>query len=233
MATILTFWCFMKTISRWLAQFYNSGSRCPYAFKEALAKDRAESMEFDHAAAFLDPQMKGNLIPHRRLRVGKPYFTSDFFLRQQERADWNYTDLRIRFFAARFAHEMRKAQVPIFCIWAYRTPSEQNQMVQKGVSKASFPRAAHTQGAAVDLIHSGLFWDGMRQSDWDFFGSVGKGIARRHNIPIKWGGDWDFYDPAHWELSDWKQDIDPLPKPVLPPLRKTLFKLNLETPPPS
>lgn len=218
-----------KTIGRWLAAFHNTGSKDPALLQKCHQADLAEAKEFSPSRDFFIDGIDLTKKPHSRLRVGKPFFTDEMFLRQQERADWGYTDVRIRFFAGRFAHQMRQMGIPIYCHAAFRTPQEQRQLQKRGVSKAAFPNAPHTQGCAVDLVHSRFHWNDMRKEDWDFFGHVGKTIAARHKIPITWGGDWKFYDPAHWELSDWRGLIIPIPRPRHTPLRRTLFHINRNT----
>ncbi|QCS37219.1 hypothetical protein [Tortoise microvirus 70] len=56
---------------------------------------------------------------------------------------------------------------------------------------------------AVDIVHFGRYWD-LSPKEWAVVGLIGKEVARRRNIKIVWGGDWRFWDPAHWELKDWK-----------------------------
>ena len=220
----------MKTLPYWLSQFWASGSRDPKLSQDCDRLDRQDAMGFNPARDFLEPDLDPRLKAHDRLKVGKAYFTSSVYLSQQDRADWAYTDPRIRFFAGRMAHELRRRLVPIYAHSAFRTPQEQRDLQRKRVSKASFPMAPHTQGKAVDLVHSRFHWNDMRPEDWAYLGKVGKTIAARHAIPITWGGDWKkFYDPAHWELSDWRSDVQRTPFPDHPPLRRTLFYINRNT----
>jgi hypothetical protein len=57
---------------------------------------------------------------------------------------------------------------------------------------------------AVDIISATKAWD-LSKKQWDVIGCIGKEIARKRNLKIDWGGDWDFWDPAHWQIADWRK----------------------------
>ena len=95
-----------------------------------------------------------------------------------------------------FAHNMK------------RTPDEQNALFVKGVSKARNIQSPHVHGCAVDIVHGVRGWD-LTRIEWDIVGHLGYEVARALGIKIQWGGEWSFYDPAHWELEDWR-DVGPL-----------------------
>ncbi|MBX8785568.1 M15 family metallopeptidase, partial [Ochrobactrum sp. GRS2] len=58
-------------------------------------------------------------------------------------------------------------------------------------------------GMAVDIIHGTKAYDLDRKA-WSLLSHIGKEISVQAGIPVTWGGDWKFYDPAHWELKNWK-----------------------------
>lgn len=158
-----------------------------------------------------------------RLTAGYNYFTSDQMLRQHGRADWNHTPVELRLFAARLIGQMRKHNVPFYVHTALRTKEDQNAAFDRGVSRLKYPRAPHCQGAAVDIVHSVHHWDLTRQ-EWDTVGHIGKLIAQKMGLDITWGGDWRApWDPAHWELKGWQDNVRPLP--TLPPLHLTPVKI--------
>lgn len=84
-----------------------------------------------------------------------------------------------------------------------RTHDEQDRLYAKGVTKAKGGESPHNYGCAVDQVHYSRYWD-LTKKEWAVIGLIGKEVARRRNIKIVWGGDWGFYDPAHWELRDWR-----------------------------
>jgi hypothetical protein len=66
----------------------------------------------------------------------------------------------------------------------------------------------------VDIIHASRAWN-LTKKEWDVLGSIGKEIARKRNLKMEWGGDWDgregrpkFYDPAHWQIKNWRDLLD-------------------------
>lgn len=100
--------------------------------------------------------------------------------------------------------ELEKRGFPFFAFEFYRSPARQKRLKDQGVSKAGPGESPHNWGAAVDVVHVRRFWD-LTRKEWDIVGAIGKEVARRRKIPIVWGGDWKFYDPAHWELADWRE----------------------------
>lgn len=148
-------------------------------------------------------------------------FSTDQYLRQGDRADWSYTDPRIQLFAGLLLRRLRQIEVPFFVHCAYRSNDEQLRLYDLGRTTIK-TSGAHGRGAAVDLVHSRYAWDLSRQ-EWSFIGKIGKDIARKAGIPIEWGGDWSFYDPAHWQLPEWRSMVAHSRSPE--PLRLTPFNL--------
>lgn len=164
-----------------------------------------------------------------RLKVRPEYFTSNEALHQHERADWQQTHPDIQAFTGHLIYYYRKRDIPMFAHSAFRTEQEQRDLFFKGRTTTRYPRASHCQGCAVDIVHARLFWDGIHPAEWAAFGVIGKMIAEKLNIKIVWGGDWsEPYDPAHWELANWRTDIRPLRAST--PLRLTPTALRSKHP---
>lgn len=108
-------------------------------------------------------------------------------------------------FARKFMKECADRGIPLRVFQGYRSPKEQQRMKDRGVSRAGPGQSPHQYGCAVDMIHVARAWEGMTREQWDVLGAIGKEVARRMGIDVDWGGDWDFYDPAHWQLTDWKE----------------------------
>ena len=102
-----------------------------------------------------------------------------------------------------FLKELQRRGMPFFVHDYVRTKEQQDALFKAGRSKARFGQSAHNFGMAADILHFGRFWD-LSKKEWAVVGLIGKEVARRRNIKITWGGDWKFYDPAHWELKEWK-----------------------------
>lgn len=107
-------------------------------------------------------------------------------------------------FSLAFQKELQRRGMPFFVHDYVRTKEEQNALHKRGISKAKWGQSPHNFGMAADIVHFGKYWD-LTKLQWDVIGLIGKEVARRCNIKVTWGGDWNFYDPAHWELADWKK----------------------------
>jgi hypothetical protein len=147
--------------------------------------------------------------------------SSNYMLKLHERADWAGTDQELKDFVRKFFNALRRADVPVYVHTAYRTPQLQEKLKSKGFSKvASGP---HQRGAAVDIVHAHYHWNCSNRF-WDYMGAVGKQVINNNGYKIEWGGDWKFYDPAHWQLADWKKQ--PVVEQSLPTFRRSPFSKN-------
>jgi len=153
------------------------------------------------------------------------HLLSNAHLRQMDRANWNGADPRIQEFAGRLLAALRKRNIHFYVFEAVRSKKDQDEYLAKGTSKARWPNAPHCRGGAVDIVHCNYFWD-LTTDEWLLVGKLGKDLhdALMRKTPLKdryeivWGGDWRKrptdrlgWDPAHWELRDWKT------LPVSPP----------------
>lgn len=143
-----------------------------------------------------------------RALVDKPYLLTDRHQEQQWQAITEGAHPDIVEFTRVFIARMGKVHgVPLFPHNMVRTVTEQNALFVRGVTKARGGSSPHNFGCAVDIVHSRKAWDLERES-WAMLGHIGKEIATQKGIRLTWGGDWEFYDPAHWELTGWR-DIRP------------------------
>lgn len=143
-----------------------------------------------------------------QLRVGE-YFTEG---RDKAHAvlPLDHADERVAKFAAAFIKAAHSHGIPCMATEIYRGQDRQNALRAAGKSRAKWGESAHNYGKAVDLVHGTKAWD-MTAPQWNLFGIIGKEVARRQKLKMTWGGDWSFYDPAHWELSTWKAEPRQLP----------------------
>ncbi len=103
--------------------------------------------------------------------------------------------------------ELQARGYPFFPNEYLRDKSRQDSLYKAGFSRAKFGHSAHNYGMAVDIVHFVRLWD-LTRKEWAVIGAIGKDVARRQNIKITWGGDFkSIYDPAHWELADWKERL--------------------------
>lgn len=106
-------------------------------------------------------------------------------------------------FVRAFVRELERRQLPFFVHELLRSRERQNALFKQGVTKARFGQSSHNFGLGVDIVHYGRYWD-LTPKEWAIVGVIGKEVARKRGVSVVWGGDWSFYDPAHWELADWK-----------------------------
>ena len=135
--------------------------------------------------------------------MNRKFIQSQKYKDQQMRAVRDGAHPDILEFEKRLITRMRKQDVPLFCLYLWRGEDEQNALFVRGHSKARFGQSPHNYGMAVDIIHGTKAYDLDRKA-WSLLGHIGKEISVQAGIPVTWGGDWKFYDPAHWELKNWK-----------------------------
>lgn len=140
------------------------------------------------------------------------HFRTTAWLRQCERADWAHVDSRLAVWSAVFIEMARKRNIPLYVHSALRDKLVQDAHYKRGTSKVRYPHSAHNIGEAVDVVHGTLHWE-MNRQEWALLGVLGKLALERLNaklpkdrkLTLIWGGDWrSFWDPAHWEIADYK-----------------------------
>lgn len=130
---------------------------------------------------------------------------------------------KLRLFETKFVNRFAKIGIPMFAHNMIRTAQEQEALFVRGVTKSRAGKSPHNFGLAVDLIHPLLLWDNMTPDMWKMVGHVGKEVAKQNGVSIVWGGDWSDpdgdgigWDPAHWEIADWKNLKGKFPWPEPP-----------------
>ncbi|MFV1531179.1 MULTISPECIES: M15 family metallopeptidase [unclassified Phaeobacter] len=145
------------------------------------------------------------LVDHQQINSLK-------YRKMAHRTSWDNAHPDIIDFHRALHKELRARSYPFYAFFFFRTHAQQNALYSRGVTKAKGGQSPHNYGCAVDEIHCSRLWN-LTRKEWAVIGAIGKEVARRRNIKMDWGGDWNFYDPAHWQLSDWKRykaDIDRL-----------------------
>lgn len=138
-----------------------------------------------------------------RYMVNRPFLSSSRYRAQQWRAERKGADEDILLFEKAVIRRFEKLGVPMFAHCIVRSAAVQGRLYVQGHTKALPGQSPHNFGCAVDLVHGVRAWD-LPKPCWDLIGHVGKEVAAQLGIKVSWGGEWKFYDPAHWELVDWK-----------------------------
>lgn len=177
-------------------------SRLPEAEKRRRANQKATAMDKPK------PDVVPGLGPDAyatelRRMVDRPFCFSEKYSEQQGRADRIGSQPAILEFERKLVKRLHKLGVPVFAHCVNRGSAEQNRLFREGRSKARAGESPHNYGAAADIVHGTMAW-GLTRKQWAIIGHVGKELAASLGIDVTWGGDWKFYDPAHWELTDWR-----------------------------
>ncbi|KGE02473.1 hypothetical protein JL39_02815 [Rhizobium sp. YS-1r] len=128
---------------------------------------------------------------------------------QQVRAYTVGADPLICEFAGKVVQSAAKLGIPLFAHCIVRTFDEQASAFARGVSKVNpavqpWPHKAW----AVDIVHGTLGWMDKPSIPhaWEVIGHLGYNVAQSMQIDVTWGGTFKrLYDPAHFELSDWRK----------------------------
>lgn len=158
------------------------------------------------------------------LRLSAPNFMrSEAAMKQRYRANWAHADPRLMVFAATLIHMAGRRNIPLYVHTALRSKADQDAAKAKGNSKAAYGRSAHNIGEAVDIVHGVFHWD-MNRQEWDLLHALGRlaeahvnaSLKRDNKLALTWGGNFrSLYDPAHWEVSDYRARLT-MPPPVEP-----------------
>lgn len=153
--------------------------------------------------------------PHRRalLALSRP----DYFAARRHEKDLmaltiHHEDAHpsVRDFTLRVLNELHRYQVPLRCFNIYRGKAAQNEAFANGNSRARWGQSPHNFGLATDLIHATEGWgqgtpSTMPRVAWEAIHVIAAEVARRMDLPIKWGGHFhNLWDPAHFELTNWR-----------------------------
>lgn len=177
------------------------------------------------------PDYEANFIEvpedvHRELeqfRTNSKEFYSSYALKLHGRADWQGVHPEIRQFVFYFYTHMKKQQIPMYCHTVYRTPIEQEELYKRGFSYLT--DGPHMRSCAVNIVHQNRHWE-CTPAFWSYCGKIGKEIIKAYNLNLEWGGDWKRpYDPAHWQVKDWKNyaPVKPGAKQMRTPIGATFI----------
>lgn len=139
----------------------------------------------------------------RALQNGS-FLTSQKDQTQQWRADRVGGHATVIEFERLFVKRCRALAIPMHAHNMVRTNAQQEKLLKDGVTRSPPGHSPHNFGCAVDIIHGVRGWD-LKANEWALLGHIGKELAKAKGFRLTWGGDWNFYDPAHWELADWRQ----------------------------
>ncbi|MFU0507250.1 M15 family metallopeptidase [Pseudaminobacter sp. NGMCC 1.201702] len=166
--------------------------------------NRREAVVPDRPALDVVPGLGDHAYVHEVSgMVDRAFIYSERWSVQQGRADRTGAQPEILEFERKLIKRCFKLGIPLFAHCVVRGSLEQNRLFKAGRSKARAGESPHNYGAAVDLIHGTKAW-ALSPKQWAVLGHLGKEVAAQAGIDVIWGGDWKFWDPAHWELANWR-----------------------------
>lgn len=215
-----------QRLTRWWQDYVAGFLRTPQQIVQAA---RAENPD-PPSRFFSIPELpEGAWFVPQRL-TAPTFCSSTGYLSQMEKADWAGVDPRLKYWAALFVETARKRGIPLYVHTARRGRAEQDKLKALGRSKAAFGKSAHNIGEAVDIVHGLYHWD-MHKAEWDLLHVLGRLVLDRVNaqlpkdrkLQLTWGGTFkSLYDPAHWEISDFRLRLHKAQSMgQAPPLRQT------------
>lgn len=167
-----------------------------------------------------DVQVPDTYREARRAMIDAEFLRSEKWQEQQWRAMRIGAHPQIIDFTRYMIAKFKKLNIPLFASEIVRTHERQAALYADGFSKAQGAKAPHPYGCAVDIVHSIHGWT-LTKKQWELMGELGKEVARQRGSAIVWGGDWPpiidrvGWDPAHWQLKAWRQEMSGFP--FMPP----------------
>lgn len=124
---------------------------------------------------------------------------------QQWRANREGAHLLILDFEKAFIKRLESLGLPFFAHCVVRTKQQQKKEFDEGHSKNDGSKPFPHDGTAVDIIHSKYGWN-LSKDQWKIIIHIGKEVAKVRGIDITNGADFKgLYDPAHWQLTEWRE----------------------------
>lgn len=154
--------------------------------------------------------LPGAFAEELRGMVDHAFCKAQRYTDQQARAVREGADPRILEFERKLIKRARRLGVPLFGHCVMRNRHQQIEAFVTGRSRAKWGESPHNFGCAVDIVHGTKGW-ALSERQWAIIGHLGKELAAALGLAVEWGGDWKFWDPAHWELADWRTMRDQSP----------------------
>jgi hypothetical protein len=176
----------------------------PDAYEDRFTQEPVDNVEWD--------------TPERLAKPG--FLLTASYAQQQLKADWQHCDPRMQLLAARCVLIAGKAGIPLYVHSAFRSKEQQDELVRRKVSKAPFPRSSHNIGEAFDLVHGVYHWN-LTAREWSYIHwlcqdqlrKINAKLPKSQKLLVNWGGndgtpsDTFKWDPAHWEILDYRSRI--------------------------
>ena len=200
-----------QVLTRWWQKLVAGGLLTPQDLYHEARQENPDPAVWERF--FQLPDDEGWKAPERL--KAPMWFSTNAYLLQGGKADWQFCDHRLMRWAAIFVELARRRGIPLYVHTAFRGMVEQQKAFDAGRSKATPGRSAHGIGEAVDIVHGALQWQ-LTPQEWQLLHVLGLRALDRLNATLRkedklhltWGGSFKaLYDPAHWEISDYRSRL--------------------------
>lgn len=224
-----------RQIKLWWQRYVSGELNTPQKLYRAAVQEAQSGT--DLTSRFFGAPADGEAFDAPQRLRNPAYFNSNAYLKSIDRANWLHSDPRLMLWAATFIEMARKRGIPLYVHCALRDEAEQTRVFKAGHSKVQYPRSAHNIGEAVDIVHSQFHWE-MSKQEWYYLHTLGlraldkvnAGVKVSDRLHLTWGGNFkSLYDPAHWEITDYRARIKRLPagEPIYYTPRKILSRAGV------
>lgn len=210
-----------QVLAKWWQDYVAGRLTTPQSIHTASRRENPDKIEDRFTS---EPMDHDHWDVPDRLRA-PAFLASQTYARQGMRSDWQHVDRRLRLWAAKVCLRAKGIGIPLYVHSAFRTKEQQDALLARGVTKVGYPRSAHNIGEAVDIVHGVYHWD-MTPLEWTYVHYLGRDELRKLNprwpkakqLSLNWGGndgtpqDKFRWDPAHWEILDYRDRIRRLPE---------------------
>lgn len=213
-----------QKLTQWFQDLWNGRLGVNEVFKAALVE---KSGQADREERFFNTPDDGLAWQAPERLRANAHFHTQGWINQSEKADWQHVDHRLMRWSAMMVTAAKKRGIPLYVHSAFRTKAQQDA-IPAANTRAKYPRSAHNIGEAVDLVHGTFHWD-MSPQEWKLIHALGLECLRKLNetlparpftdsngkrhyalpkLELTWGGNFkSLYDPAHWEIADYRSRL--------------------------
>lgn len=142
-----------------------------------------------------------------RVLTDRSFLLLPKYQEQQWRANRVGAHPKMLLFEKKLIARFETLGIPMFTHCFVRTHEQQKKEYEEGDSKSPPGQGVHEFGMGFDLIHSVAGWN-LAPESWKMVRHIGNEVAAQNGIPLRHDISWD---PAHWELADWRKYKDGFP----------------------
>jgi len=220
------------TLHQWLRQLAQATNqqqarvvKIPAKTPELVLQANSRAAEVVERPDMFEPLEGGSYGEELRAMQDRSFCYSQKYQEQQTRVSPEGAHPDVVEFSRRFIKRMWKLGVPMWVHCYVRSEEAQATLYAQGLSLAKPTESPHQYGLAVDIIHGTKAWD-LTRKQWALLYHIGMEVAAQMGLKLVCGYDWDgdgdltdqrLFDPAHWQLANWRDIGTTWYKPLVIP----------------